>query len=626
MDYFSYSNHSNKLNYSKVQNIFVRNFNIDDYLVPIKNSFFTTILEGFTQENELNESNQKIENLKKDIGTISNKINDLNNLKNIKQNEHDSITNTKYDGEENDNNNLIKSIITTKDSKQAGMDDLNNKNTTLTKQIDELTLEISKLTADNSKETTEKEQLDKNNIDLDKKITDLNNDYNTKKKSIESTITNLTTTLDKLKKTLDESKKVDCPQLDKSYSVDYKWRHRGNHSHWSSYWQQNYVPNQSCIDNKTNIISKIEKDINDNTNTKNSKQTELDNLIKKYNDDTVKTINSYKQDITKNDKRIKELLSIISSRNEATQKLVKEKNNSLESLKTQKNANSDVIQNLNKTITDLMTQLNAANDAKKKIQEKKQKYIQDNETLKKQLISSIQEINKNINDSDQQLKDKNDALNKEKDILADLLLAKEMEVNSSFSVEKYNLKTPSKKSCSFYFKKSDYQSIYTTSTSNLNKYIEYNTINNRYNFCFNIDNENNNVIYSNLKNDAYCYNNIDKTTNIKYAIQFNILVNNGSLIECLSKFIDNGIQTSILSILIDNNEYTIKIYLLNKKNQCIIYLKYLDLNNSIQSHFTTTNIDKIIYLDKEMDLNKKYSYGQLYYSSTQFYDCIVLNN
>ena len=246
--------------------------------------------------------------------------------------------------------------------------------------------------------------------------------------------------------------------------------------HWDrfSYWLKYYIPDQTCIDNKKNIISKIEKDIEDNTNTKNSKQTELDNLIKKYNDDTVKTINSYKQDITKNDKRIKELLLIIGARNEATQKVVKEKNNSLESLKTQKNANSNVIQSLNKTITDLMTQLNAANDAKKQIQEKKKKYIRYNETLKKQIIESINQISKRINVSHQQLKDKNDALKKEKDILADLLLAKEMEVNSSFSVEKYNLKTPSKKSCSFYFKKSDYQSIYTTSTSNVNKYIEYN--------------------------------------------------------------------------------------------------------------------------------------------------------
>ena len=334
----------------------------------------------------------------------------------------------------------------------------------------------------------------------------------------------------------------------------------------------------------------------------------------------------YSKDIKSINKRIKELLLIIGARNEATQKVVKEKNNSLESLKTQKNANSNVIQSLNKTITDLMTQLNAANDAKKQIQEKKKKYIRYNEILKKQIIESINQISKRINVSHQQLKDKNDALKKEKDILADLLLAKEMEVNSSFSVEKYNLKTPSKKSCGFYLKKSDFVSIYTTSPSNLNKYVEYNTINNRYNYCFNIDAENNNVIYSNVKNDAYCYNNIDKTTNIKYAIQFNILVNNGSLIECLSKFIDNGIQTSILSILIDNNEYKITINLLNKKNQCIIYLKNLDLNNSIQSHLNNTNIGKITYLGKDMDLNKKYSYGQLYYSNSQSYDCIVLNN
>ena len=71
MEYFHLDDYSNKLNYSKVQNIFVRNFNIDDYLVPTKNSFFTTILEGFTQETELNESNQKIENIKKIIKNIS---------------------------------------------------------------------------------------------------------------------------------------------------------------------------------------------------------------------------------------------------------------------------------------------------------------------------------------------------------------------------------------------------------------------------------------------------------------------------------------------------------------------------------------------------------------------------
>lgn len=629
MEYFHLEHFSKNLNYSKVHNIFVRNFNIDDYLVPTKNSFFTTILEGFTQENELNESKQKIENYEKDIQTISNKITDLNNQKNNKQKEHDSITNTKYDGEEKENNDLIKSIIDEKNLKQAGMDDLNNKNTTLTKQINDLTLEISKLTADNSKETTEKTQLDNSNKDLDKKITDLNNDYNTKKKSIESNITDLTTTLDNLKKALDESSKADCPQLDNSYWATGRRTHGRRwwgHTDSYRYWQPYFIPNQSCIDNKTNIIKGLNNDITNNTNSKTSKQTELDNLNKNYNDETMKTINSYKQEITNNDKKIKELLSIISARNEATQKVVKEKNNSLESLKAQKNANTSVIQNLNKTITDLITQLNSANDAKKQIQEKKQKYIEDNETLKKQLIDSINEINKSIIDSEQQLKDKNETLKKEKEIYSDLLLAKEMEVNSSFSVEKYNLKTPSNKSCGFYLKKSDYTCIYSTSTSDMNKHIEYNIINNRYNYCFNIDNENNNVIYSNVKNDAYCYNSIDKTTNIKYAIQFNIVVNNSSLIECLSKFIDNGIQRSILSIVIDNNEYTIKIYLLNKKNQCIIYLKNLDLNNSIQSHLTNTNIDKIIYLDKEMELNKKYSYGQLYYSSTQFYDCIVLNN
>lgn len=626
MEYFHLDHYSKNLNFSIVHNIFVRNFNIDDYLVPTKNSFFTSIMEGFTQENELNESNQKIESLKKMIEKISNRINELKTFINDFQKEHDSITNTKYDGEEKENNDLIKSIIDEKNLKQAGMDDLNNKNTTLTKQINDLTLEISKLTADNSKETTEKTQLDNSNKDLEKKITELNNSYNDQKKTLESLITQSTTSLDDLKKNLDKSSKIDCPQLDQGYWKAYKWRHKNQHSHWDKLWINNFVPDQPCIDKKNNTINDINQNITTATNSITSNKTQLDNLNKTYNDGTVVTINSYKQNIINNDKRIKELLSIISSRNEATQKLVKEKNNSLESLKAQQNANNSVIQNLNKTITDLMTKLDSANNEKKKIQEKKTEYIRQNDEKKKNIKEKIQEFNNALKEGDQMLKDNNDALKKEKDILADLLLAKEMEVNSSFSVEKYNLKTPSNKSCSFYFKTSDYQSIYTTTTSNSNKYIEYNTINNRYNYCFNIDNENNNVIYSNVKNYAYSYNSVDKTTNIKYAIQFNIIVKNSSLIECLSKFIDNGIQRSILSIVIDSKEYTIKIYLLNKKNQCIITLNNLNLNDSIQSHLISTNIDKIIYLDKEMDLNKKYSYGELYYSSTQFYDCIVLNN
>jgi len=192
------------------------------------------------------------------------------------------------------------------------------------------------------------------------------------------------------------------------------------------------------------------------------------------------------------------------------------------------------------------------------------------------------------------------------------------------NVEKYTLTIGSTQSCGFYFKITNFNCIYSNINKNVSKYIEDYIINNDYNYCFNVDNSN--KLYSIINNDPILYSLTDTNTKEKYPIQFKLL-EMGHFVDCLLKFIQNCIKISTLKFELDSKNKTMKLYILDKT--CIIYFNNFDIyseNSNIESNIKKNNIQKITYLGKEIDLNKNYKYGQLYYTISQYYDCIVINN
>lgn len=230
-------------------------------------------------------------------------------------------------------------------------------------------------------------------------------------------------------------------------------------------------------------------------------------------------------------------------------------------------------------------------------------------------------LTNDLTDLQNQLDSKKTSLNNINTEISKLEIAKKVQ-KDNFYLEEYKPKS-STQNCSFYFNTNSFNCIYSVLPNVINFYIEINIILNDSNFCFNTDG---NILYSKIENTIYSYNTIDNNTKKKYPVQFNIIVNNSSLVDCLLKFIENGINTSRLIINVDSEKNIIKLSTLNKQNNCMIYLKKTDLNISIQNNLDNANIIKILYLDKKMDLNKKYSYGRLIYTGSNIYDCIVLNN
>lgn len=184
------------------------------------------------------------------------------------------------------------------------------------------------------------------------------------------------------------------------------------------------------------------------------------------------------------------------------------------------------------------------------------------------------------------------------------------------AVQPYTLSPGSSKTCGFYFKTNTFDSLYSNNSTN--QYIESGILNNSYNYCFNVDA--NNTLYSIINIDAKSYTLKDTNYQVKFYVK-----KKGDFIDCFSDFINNCNAISSINYEVDSALKTITIPLAN--NKCIINLKtYNNVSDvsTIASNVTSSNVEKVTYL-KTVDLTKKYTYGQLYYTESSYYDCIVMN-
>jgi len=182
--------------------------------------------------------------------------------------------------------------------------------------------------------------------------------------------------------------------------------------------------------------------------------------------------------------------------------------------------------------------------------------------------------------------------------------------------------------CGFYFKKIGFNSLYANVT--IDKGIEDNIINNNYNYCFNID-ENNNVLYSIVSNAPYIftYTDIQITPNKNYQIKFNKIKANTDFLSCFIQFLNDCDNIGSTSYYFDFENNVIKCYMTNYiSSVCSIYFKQINVDESstIESNIKMDNIERIEYLDNKIDfdVSKKYTYGKLYYN-TNYYNCIVMD-
>jgi len=190
------------------------------------------------------------------------------------------------------------------------------------------------------------------------------------------------------------------------------------------------------------------------------------------------------------------------------------------------------------------------------------------------------------------------------------------EQNNKLAVQPYALSPGSSKTCGFYFKTNTFDSLYSNNSTN--QYIESGILNNSYNYCFNIDT--NNTLYSIINIDTKSYTLKDTNYQVKFYVK-----KKGDFIDCFSDFINNCNAISSINYEVDSALKTITIPLAN--NKCIINLKtYNNVSDvsTIASNVTSSNVEKVTYL-KTVDLTKKYTYGQLYYTESSYYDCIVMN-
>lgn len=187
--------------------------------------------------------------------------------------------------------------------------------------------------------------------------------------------------------------------------------------------------------------------------------------------------------------------------------------------------------------------------------------------------------------------------------------------------------TNSTMKCGFYFKKNGFNSLYANVS--IDKGIEDNIINNANTYCFNIDENNSNVLYSIVNNAPYMftYTDIQITPNKNYQIKFNKIKANTDFLSCLIQFLNDCNNIGSTSYYFDFENNVIKCYMTNSNSSvCSIFFKEIDLDESstIESNIKMENIIKIEYLDNKIDLLKKYTYGQLYYN-TNYYNCIVMD-
>lgn len=326
----------------------------------------------------------------------------------------------------------------------------------------------------------------------------------------------------------------------------------------------------------------------------------------------------YKTKPKNNEQRKKELINTYNAIENEIKKLENE-------IKTLIKNNAPKIKSLESTNAthkkNLKNKQNEKNRISKNINNKNNQINQTKKSVD-EIIKKIDDYTKSID-----LKKIDEQLKIAEIHLGELEYAREMEKNNNFYTENYKLTNGSVQSCGFYFTTNNFNCIYSITTTDVNQYVEYNIIKNKKKFCFNIDENNKNILYSIVNNQPIQFNVINKYTNNKYSVLFDITVKNTHFIHCLIKFMENCYKNNNLFFDLNSQMNIINLDISNKK--CTIQLKNLNIHSeksTILSNININNINKIIYLDKEIDLNKNYSYGQLYYSPIQYYDCIIMNH
>ena len=178
-------------------------------------------------------------------------------------------------------------------------------------------------------------------------------------------------------------------------------------------------------------------------------------------------------------------------------------------------------------------------------------------------------------------------------------------------------------SSGFYFKKSDFNCIYSHTIINI--HIEYAILKNANNYTFYNDANNDNKLYSSSSNGKYLYKYKISDNNYNY-VKFHTS-NSGNFINCLLKFINECDKIGSLIYQVDTVKNIITIVSITG-NKIEIYINnYNDEDeNTIKTNINTNNIIKIINDGIQIDMNKTYTNGKLYYTGTDYFNCIVINN
>lgn len=446
----------------------------------------------------------------------------------------------------------------------------------------------------------------KKKINDAKKILD---DYESEKKTVNDQFTKLNNELNALKKNETDVNKSIQDIQDQMNSVQKQ----------IDDLNQNVKSKQNELTNKKNQLANVNNvynSINNNCHTKTAFGTwvkfgkswrycdppKYDYKTKPKNNEQRKTELINTSNVIKKEIKIleDEIKSLIKNNNPKIKSLESTNATHKNNLKNKQNERNKITKNIN-------NKNNQINQTKKKLDE---------------ITKKIDDYTKSID-----LKKIEEQLKIAEIQLGELEYAREMEKSNNFYTENYKVTTPSVQSCGFYFTTNNFDCIYSITTTDVNQFVEYNIIKNKKKFCFNIDENNKNILYSIVNNQPIQFNVINKYTNNKYSILFDITVKNTHFIHCLTKFMENCYKNNNLTFDLNSQMNIINLHISNKK--CTIQLKNLNIHSeksTILSNININNINKIIYLDKEIDLNKNYSYGQLYYSPIQYYDCIVMNH
>ena len=190
------------------------------------------------------------------------------------------------------------------------------------------------------------------------------------------------------------------------------------------------------------------------------------------------------------------------------------------------------------------------------------------------------------------------------------------------AIKYYNVGAGCSISCGFYFKNNNFSALVVTKeNNNPDNYIE-NTLFNSIN-CFNYDKCNSNTLYSLVGNTVYSYKYTDKFNNV-FQVTFNDLMNSNFL-NCLKQLVT---ICTYIEFSLDIVDKLLIIHLSNTRKLKIKLLN-VDTDTNIRSNLIVNNIDKMTYVINELtyydiDLTKSYILGQIIYTATDFYYCILI--